>query len=147
MAAFQFGGFRPGEEIDSKSLSGRQRALEERLGVGIASLRVVKLRQIVQRCSDMRMIGTERLFVYLKRAPVERLGVFISGLASRKRSPDRSGQARHADDRDRALFPRSPASACTAARRRHMPIRKDHAFTDVRARTEAVGGGNQHDAG
>ena len=40
-------------------LTDRQRSLVERLGIRIATLVVVQLRQIVQRCRDIGMIGTE----------------------------------------------------------------------------------------
>jgi hypothetical protein len=45
--------------IGSEGLRYRQRALEERLGIGIAALLPVQRRQIVQRCRDFGMIGSE----------------------------------------------------------------------------------------
>ena len=41
-------------------LADRQRPLVERLGVGVATLSVVEHSQVVQRLSDIGMIGTER---------------------------------------------------------------------------------------
>ena len=69
-------------------LSDRQRALVERLGLGIATLVVVKRRQIVQRCRDIGMIGTERLFPDRQRALVERLGFGVATLRLCKAPPD-----------------------------------------------------------
>ena len=60
----------------------RQRALVERLGIGIATLGVVKPRQIVQRHGDIGMIGTKRLFLIASAALVERLGIGIATLVS-----------------------------------------------------------------
>ena len=73
----------------------RQRALVERLGVGIAALVVVKHRQIVQRLRDIGMIGTKRLFSDRQRALVERLGVGIATLLLVKLPPDCSAIVRH----------------------------------------------------
>ena len=42
-------------------------SLVERLGIGIATLVTVKLRQIVQRCRDIGMVGTERFFTDRQR--------------------------------------------------------------------------------
>ena len=63
-------------------LPDRQRPLVERLGVGIATLGLVKLRQIVQRRSDIGMIGTERFLADRQRSLVERLGVGVATLFS-----------------------------------------------------------------
>ena len=60
--------------------SDRQRALVKRLGVVIATLCVIKPRQIVQRYRDIGMIGTERLFSDRQRALIQRLGFGIAAL-------------------------------------------------------------------
>ena len=56
------------------------------LGVsaGVATLVIVKKRQIVQRLSDIGMIGAERFLSDRQRALVERLGVGVATLASVK---------------------------------------------------------------
>ena len=63
-------------------LADRQRALVERLGLGVAALVLVQLRQIVQAVATSGMVGTERLLVDRQRALVERLGLGVAALVA-----------------------------------------------------------------
>ena len=80
----------------------------------IATLVVVKRRQIVQRLRDIGMIGTERFFADRQRALVERLSVSIAALfvvkhrqiVQRCRDIGMIGTERLFSDRQRALVER-----------------------------------------
>ena len=65
-----------------------QRALVERLGLGVAALSLVEQSEVVQRPRDIGMIGTERLLVDRQRSLVERLGVGVATLLPRRAQPD-----------------------------------------------------------
>ena len=54
------------------------------LRIGITTLGAVKLRQIVQRHCNIRMIGTECFFPYRQRPLVERLRIRIATLGAVK---------------------------------------------------------------
>jgi hypothetical protein len=58
----------------------RQRLLEERLGVGVTTLLTVERSQVVQRRSDVGVIGTKRFFLYRQRLLEERFGVGVTTL-------------------------------------------------------------------
>ena len=57
-----------------------QRALVERLGVGVAALGLVQRGQVVERGGDIGVIGAERLLADRESALVERLGVGVAAL-------------------------------------------------------------------
>ena len=61
-------------------LADRQRALVERLGLGVAALVVVQRRQVVQRCGVVGMVRAQRLLADRQRALVERLGLGVAAL-------------------------------------------------------------------
>ena len=58
----------------------RQRALVERLGFGIATLRRRKAPPDCSAIRDIRMIGTKHFFSDRQRALIERLGIGIATL-------------------------------------------------------------------
>ena len=64
----------------------RQRPLVERLRIGVATLVIVKQRQVVQRHGHIRIVRAARLFVDCQRTLVERFGVSITALVVVKRS-------------------------------------------------------------
>ena len=57
-----------------------QRPRIERLGLGEATLRVVKPRQVVQRSANIRMLGAQRFLVNHQRPPIERLHLGVATL-------------------------------------------------------------------
>ena len=61
-------------------LPSRQRALEERLRVGIAALDNIEQSQVVEVRSHMCMLGSEGFLADRQRAFVERFGVGIAAL-------------------------------------------------------------------
>jgi hypothetical protein len=58
----------------------RQRALEERIGVGVLALRVVHAGQIAEDKGHIGMAGAQRLFIDRQRTLVEPLGVGVFAL-------------------------------------------------------------------
>ena len=56
----------------------RQRALEQRLGVGVAALLLVQRRQIVQGLPDIGMTWRQRLFAHRQRPLEQRFGIGIA---------------------------------------------------------------------
>ena len=66
-------------------LPDRQRALVERLGLGVAALRVVEYGQVVEARGDVGVVGSQRLLPDRQRALVERLGLGVAALVLVKR--------------------------------------------------------------
>ena len=99
-------------------LRDRQRALEERLGVGVAALGSVQLGQVVERDGDIGVVGAERLLADRQRALEERLGVGVAALGSVQLGQvvERVGDIGVVGAE--RLLRGSPARACRAARRR-----------------------------
>ena len=60
----------------------RQRALVQRLGLGIAALGAIQLGEVVEVGADIRVVGAERLLVDRQRALVQRLGLGIAALGA-----------------------------------------------------------------
>ena len=69
-------------------LAGLERALVERLGLAIAALGLIQLRQIVHACERIGMLLAEHPLAGLERALVERLGLAIAALGADTAPPD-----------------------------------------------------------
>ena len=68
-------------------LPDRQRALVERLGVGVLALVLVHDGQVVEGRGHVGVVCAERLLLDRQRALVERLGVGVLALLARTRGP------------------------------------------------------------
>ena len=63
-------------------LPDRERALIERLGLGVAALGIVEHGQVVEARRHLGMLGAERLLPNGERALIERLGLGVAALGS-----------------------------------------------------------------
>ena len=61
-------------------LADGERALVERLGLGVAALGAVERGQVVERGADIGVVGAQRLLADGERALVERLGLGVAAL-------------------------------------------------------------------
>ena len=111
-------------------LSYCQRPFVQRLGIGITTLGVIKVSQIVQRLRNIGMIGTEGFFSYRQRPLVQRLGIGITTLGVIKISQIVQRLSQHRDDRDQGLFRVLPVTACTTVRRRRSDLESSKAPPD-----------------
>ena len=96
-------------------LADGERALVERLGLGVAALGAIELGQVVERGADIGVVGAQRLLADGERALVERLGLGVAALV------DRAGQVLSAVPTSGWSGPapsRDGERACRAARPR-----------------------------
>src|SRR5262249_35876629 len=88
-----------------------ERALQQRLGLGIVALLLRRQGEAVEDCTDAQMVGAERLLLDRERALGERLGIGIAALiaielseaAERLANTAVLGAERLLRDRERAL--------------------------------------------
>ena len=99
-----------------------QRPFVQQFGVGIATLNVVKLRQIVQRKRHIGMIRTERLFLDRQRPLVQGFGVGIATLGLVKPRQIVQGKRHIRMIGTKSLFLDRSTTACTAVRHRHSDL-------------------------